>query len=44
MEKHSYNKRQVGTEKEKLAAEYLEKKGYFIIEKSVKRYSFDVRM
>lgn len=27
MEKHSYNKRQVGTEKEKLAAEYLEKKG-----------------
>ena len=34
MEKHSYNKRQVGTEKETLAAEYLEKKGYFIIEKN----------
>ena len=34
MEKHSYNKRQVGTEKEILAAEYLKKKGYFIIEKN----------
>ena len=34
MEKRSYNKRQVGTEKEKLAAEYLKKKGYFIIEKN----------
>ena len=34
MEKHSYNKRQVGTEKENLAAEYLRGKGYFIIEKN----------
>jgi len=34
MEKRSYNKRQVGTEKENLAAEYLRKKGYFIIEKN----------
>ena len=34
MEKRSYNKRQVGTEKENLAAEYLKKKGYFIIEKN----------
>ena len=34
MEKRSYNKRQVGAEKETLAAEYLEKKGYFIIEKN----------
>ena len=34
MDKRSYNKRQVGTEKEKLAAEYLKKKGYFIIEKN----------
>ena len=34
MEKQSYNKRQVGTEKETLAAEYLKKKGYFIIEKN----------
>ena len=34
MEKHSYNKRQVGTEKETLAAEYLREKGYFIIEKN----------
>ena len=34
MEKQSYNKRQVGTEKEILAAEYLKKKGYFIIEKN----------
>ena len=34
MDKRSYNKRQVGTEKENLAAEYLKKKGYFIIEKN----------
>ena len=34
MDKRSYNKRQVGTEKEKLATEYLKKKGYFIIEKN----------
>ena len=34
MDKPSYNKRQVGTEKENLAAEYLKKKGYFIIEKN----------
>lgn len=27
MDKRSYNKRQVGTEKENLAAEYLKKKG-----------------
>lgn len=30
----SYNKRKVGTEKEELAADYLRKKGYFIIEKN----------
>lgn len=34
MEKRSYNKRRVGAEKETLAVEYLEKKGYFIIEKN----------
>lgn len=29
-----YNKREIGSEKEMLAAEYLKKKGYFIIEKN----------
>lgn len=29
-----YNKRKVGTEKEEQAADYLRKKGYFIIEKN----------
>ncbi|MGN0390734.1 MAG: YraN family protein [Wujia sp.] len=29
-----YNKRQIGAQKETLAAKYLEEKGYFIIEKN----------
>lgn len=34
MEKKSYNKRQVGTEEELRAAQYLRDKGYFIVEKN----------